>query len=170
MKATRVAILLLLTLALTMSGAAMAEDAPPSSIVAIDLESDTPPLYADEDAMRGVTWDMTIAEVAAAESVKAGKRTLVVIKDGMLHSVAVKKLTYTFDAQGRLLSRKFDLKSNKDYDSSFYSIFMRYGVPFQMKNRNGTWELRDMQIVVKYGTTSSITFTHKEGADTNDGQ
>ena len=115
----------------------------------------------DEDARRGIEWGLTKEEVALAEGVKAGKKNVIVKSDVKLYRNEIAKLTYQFE-NDRLVARVFQLKNKKDYDTTVYSLFIRYGVPFQMKGKNAVWELTDMQISTRYGSTSTITYTAKE--------
>ncbi|MEG0269652.1 MAG: hypothetical protein RR821_05305 [Clostridia bacterium] len=120
--------------------------------------------YEDSSAMRDISWEMNLQEVAQAEGVQAGKKTVVVKEDVTLYLNEVSKLTYTFEDE-LLVSRTFTLKNRKDYDSALYSVFMRYGAPFMLVKKDATWELMDMQISAVYQKKPTITFTVKRSKE-----
>lgn len=117
-------------------------------------------LDMDAGAFRGVPWDLPTDETARLESGRADGQTVVVAGDGIsLYKLAVRELTYRFDG-GVMLSRVFRLKSRskETYESAFYSIVLRYGIPITATAKACMW--RDGLLTVRLQRGDSITITY----------
>lgn len=122
-------------------------------------------LYAEEEAMRGVSWALSLEEVAQIEQVKPGKKA-VTVKSVTLYQYPMDSLTYTFQ-EGKLNARKFTLRKKKNWDVVVYAVFMRYGPPTFYQEGDYLWELPDMQIVLHHASKPTLTFTVRRAEEEN---
>lgn len=140
---------LLLACALLLCGAAQAEP--------FDIEQDT-------DAFRGVPWDYTMEETAWAESLHTSKqhtRTVTVTGSDMaLYDMLVKKISYRFE-DGVMAEREFLMQRNRKdtFTSLFYSLFLRYGPPFEAKARTAYWQAGPLGISLSRGDELKVVYT-----------
>lgn len=113
----------------------------------------------DDQAFRGVPWTMTMEEVAAFEGGKTHTRTVTVTGDVALYGLTASKLSYRF-TDGVMTERIFEMKVNTRaaFSSLFYSLMLRYGLPFNAADRQGVWQAGALNITIKRGDTLTITY------------
>lgn len=116
-------------------------------------------ITVDEQAFRGVDWEMTLAETAEAEGGKAGSKTVTVTQEVRLYELDVNKLSYRFE-DGEMTSRVFTMKrNNRDaFSSIFYSLCLRYGIPISASARKAVWQSNRLNITIERGDALTVTY------------
>ena len=110
-----------------------------AGLVGPTVQEPQAPWY-DESAYRGIGWDMTLEEAAAAEQGKARSTTVTVQEDLWVYGLEMKKLVYRFE-DDEMVSRTFTAKlsSAEAFSYLFFSLFRRYGVPILAEKRKAVW-------------------------------
>lgn len=124
-----------------------------------DAASTAIPISIDEEAFRGVPWELTLAETAEMEGVRKHTRTVIVSTEVMLYDMEVKNLTYRF-TDDVMVAREFTLKKNsKDvYTLLLYSLLLRYGMPISATDKQAVWQVDVLNITLKRGDALTITY------------
>lgn len=122
------------------------------------IQQESKDTVEDVSAMREIDWTCTAEQVAEAEGVEA-KKNKVIVKDIELYGFPG-TLTYNFDEEGRMVSRRFKMKSSKSaiYESQVYSIFARYGNPISMKRNEAIWRTEELRVTISRKDGNVVTF------------
>ncbi len=133
---------------------ALAEAA--TSAASVETAAD---ISADEKAFRGIPWAYTMEQVAEVEAGRQRAKTVTVTKNVLLYDMEAGKLTYHF-ADGVMTAREFQMKrgGRAEYASLFYSVCLRYGVPFSATDRKAVWQVGPLNVTLRRGDALTVTY------------